>query len=272
VRGEPATGACGPVHRAIVGGRGYSERRLDTFRPFSPTHALVNVTFVAVAALFVRLRRRRGDGPAGRRLDAWLAGVTGVIAAGAVLWPMMPWHFKGDWSWPLHVCDVTVMAVPFALVSGRRWLRAIVYCWGLGLSTQSFVTPDLLDGPARVGFWMFWGAHFAIVGTAIYDVAARGFRPAWRDAVFTAGVGIAYIAALFALDAATGWNYGFVGPSAPGQPTLVDALGPWPLRALWVALLGVAAIFIAVAPWEIARALRQRGAIAATTAVGTSPS
>jgi len=155
------------------------------------------------------------------------------------------------------VCDVTTLCVPLALLGGRRMPRALLYFWGLGLSTQGVLTPDLQDGPGQVGFWMFWLAHFSVVGGALYDVIARGYRPTWHDYRRAVGIGLVYIALLFGLNMCLGVNYGYVGQAEPGQPTIVDVLGPWPWRVPVIVALAVAAMTLLMLPWEVARHRRR---------------
>jgi uncharacterized membrane protein YwaF len=57
------------------------------------------------------------------------------------------------------------------------------------------------------------------------------------------------MAVLVALDAITGWNYGFVGPSLPTQKNILDFLGPYPLRLLWMALIGAFLFTLLMIPW-----------------------
>ena len=60
------------------------------------------------------------------------------------LWPS---RFNIWTSLPLHVCDICMFVAPLSLLLGRRPLRAIAYFWGLGMSSLSFVFPDLRFGP-----------------------------------------------------------------------------------------------------------------------------
>jgi hypothetical integral membrane protein (TIGR02206 family) len=228
---------------------------MDTFRPFTLTHGAVVLAFILlVTATFVARRSRRAT-PAGDMLDRRV-GLLAVIAFVITnAWPLMPFHFRLDWSLPLHGCDVTTLCVPIAILTNWRPARALVYFWGLGLSTQGFITPDLQDGPARMGFWTFWLAHFFVVGGALYDVA-RGFRPTWRDYRFVLGVSVAYVALILPLDLVLGVNYGYLGPAKSDQPTIVDALGPWPWRVGIMFALGAGAMALLMVPWEIARCLR----------------
>ena len=232
---------------------------MKTFEPFSLTHGVVLACFAALTATLVALRRRWRDAPRGPRLDHFLAAVALMASLAVNTWPLLPWNFEWRWSLPIHVCDVATLCVPFALATHHRPVRALLYFWGLGLSTQGFVTPDLQDGPARVGFWMFWLAHYSVVGGALYDVAARGYRPTWKDYRTALGVGLAYVTLVLPFDIHFAVNYGYVGPATPGRPTIVDVLGPWPWRVGVMVALGAAAMALLMLPWEIARRLTPEG-------------
>jgi hypothetical integral membrane protein (TIGR02206 family) len=223
-----------------------------TFEPFSKTHAAVVVAFAALVLGLVALRRRwaRTLPPRAERLDRALAAAAAVVAAFTIGWPLLPRHFDLTWSLPLHVCDLAAMVAPVVLWTCRRLPRALLYFWGLGLSSQGFSTPDLRDGPAKVEFWVFWLNHFAVVGSAIYDLAGRGYRPTWRDYRSVMLASVAYLAVVLPLDVAMKLNYGYVGPALPGQPTIVDVLGPWPLRVIVMFVLAAALMALMTAPWQ----------------------
>ena len=232
---------------------------MTSFRPFSPAHAIVLAVFVATTAALVALRRRFGRAEPDRaeRLDRLLGVAAVLVWLLTTLVQFLPRYYDRASSLPLHLCDFTIVAVPLALLACWRPARAITYFWGIGLSTQGLITPDLQDGPAGLRFWTFWAAHFVIVCAALYDVIARGYRPTWRDCRTAIAAGLVYVALVLPLDLATGWNYGYVGRTAPGQPSLVDALGPWPGRVGVMLALGAAAMALLVAPWEVARHLRR---------------
>ena len=243
---------------------------MDTFRAFTPTHAAVIAAFVAITGALVLARRRLGDDGKRAALDRSLGLITAGIYVIVNAWPLLPKHFSLAWSLPLHVCDVTTLAVPLALLTNSRRARAVVYFWGLGLSTQGFITPDLRDGPARIGFWMVWLAHFSVVGGAVYEVVARGYRPTWRDYGFAVAAGLVYVAVVLPLDVLLGVNYGYVGPAMPGQPSIVDALGPWPYRVgVMIVLAGIATALLML-PWDLAARYRQRHLRPATLPVGAA--
>jgi hypothetical integral membrane protein (TIGR02206 family) len=232
---------------------------MTTFRPFSPTHAIVIAVFIATTAALVTRRRRlspvRPD--LADRLDRRLAVVATLVWLFATFAQFLPRYYDRTSSLPLQLCDFTILAVPLGLLTGCRPARAITYFWGIGLSTQGLITPDLDGGPATMRFWFFWTPHFVIVGGALYDVIARAYRPTWVDCVTATVAGLTYVALILPFDLATGLNYGYVGKTAPGQPSLVDALGPWPGRVAIMMVLGVAVMALLVAPWEIARIIRR---------------
>jgi hypothetical integral membrane protein (TIGR02206 family) len=101
-------------------------------------------------------------------------------------------------------------------------------------------------------FWFFWAAHSIVVASAVYELAVLGFRPQWRDLGRAYAVGALYVAAIVPVDLLLGANYGFIGKPPPGVeiPPFVDALGPWPLRAVIVVVLGAAAFALLVLPWQ----------------------
>ncbi len=220
--------------------------RAKPFRPFTMDHAIALFAFGGAMVVFIMLGRAwRGD----RR--AWLGGLTrefslrvawciGIVIFQmfSVMWWLKPAHFNVIESLPLHICDVIVFLAPVALLTERRWARAMVYFMGLGLSAHGFITPVVEEGPADMRYWLFWVSHAQIVGSALYDVVVRGFRPGVRDFVTVAVVGVAYVVVITPLNLALDTTYGYVGRTLPGAPTLIDYLGPWPWRVLVMIAMG----------------------------------
>lgn len=223
----------------------------DSFRAFSATHVGVIVVFLIFVGVLVGLGRRLRQNDRGKQLDYPLAAIALLVWLLINIWWSLPGNFNWKESLPLHVCDLAALVVPYMLVRPAPWARAIVYYWGLGLSTQGFVTPGLEAGPARIGFWLFWANHYVVVGIAIYDLAARGYRPGWRDYWITAVLTMIYIAILFPIDASFELNYGYVGPRDPGMPSVIDYLGPYPWRVLVMIALGYIVFALMTLPWVL---------------------
>ena len=128
------------------------------FHPYSIRHLCVVVTFGAMVSSMIAMRRNEvvADDPPKRRLMDKSLGWIGLSAAafvqGTTLWPS---RFCYQTALPLHICDTVVFVAPLALLLRWRKLRAIAYFWGLGLSSLSFIWPDLHFGPADFQFWVF---------------------------------------------------------------------------------------------------------------------
>jgi hypothetical integral membrane protein (TIGR02206 family) len=219
----------------------------DDFHAGSITHAMVLIVLALGTCFWIRIGRwahekSREDG---RRVDRILAlslFAIWILLAGRNL---LPGHFRWDRSLPLHICDLTGLAAPIALWTRWRPARAILYFWGLGLSTQAFITPVLLAGPVHFAFWAYWIGHFAIVMTAIYDITVRAYQPNWSDWRNMVLISAAYVLIVMPVNQRLGVNYGYLGRTEVAQRTLVRVLGPWPERVprlvalVWIGMAGM---------------------------------
>ncbi len=208
------------------------------FEAFTTYHAVVVSLLLAWIASAITLgiiwhgtRRER------LLADGWGIVVLGTMTAASVYWIFMhnrdaklyPWKFV----LPLQICDIMPFVAGLALVTRSRWLETVTVFWGLGLCSQAYVTPLVKVGYTGFHFWYFWISHTYIIGTGLYLVFARDFRPSWRDfrvGLFTA---LGYTTSMVPVDYFTGWNYAFVGQVEikPGDPkTVLEYLGPWPWR------------------------------------------
>ncbi|MCI0362824.1 MAG: TIGR02206 family membrane protein [Phycisphaerales bacterium] len=230
---------------------------LHVFVPFSVMHALVIVVFAALtsAMVMIGLRWRGTRWQRAFERSFCLAALTFWVIVH--VWELTPGEFNPTNSLPLHLCDVSAVIAALALMTSARGLRALLYFWGLGLNTQAFITPLLQSGPAHLSFWTFWGMHFLIVMSAVYDLIVRGFRPQWRDYAVAVLASLIYLVIVLPIDIAFGFNYGYVGNTTPHRPTIVDVLGPWPQRVVVISLLVCATMALLMLPWEMARRVRQ---------------
>jgi hypothetical integral membrane protein (TIGR02206 family) len=147
------------------------------------------------------------------------------------------------------MCHLTALAAGLYLATRNRALAALLYFWGFALCTQALLTPTLQEGPATPVFWYFWLSHGMIVGVGAYALAVHGYRPTWRDWRIACLAAAVYAAVAIAVDLALGANYGFLGPTKPEQPTIVDLLGPWPARLVVIFALVAAAMAMLMLPW-----------------------
>ena len=228
------------------------------FHAFSAFHGVIVAGFAAVVALVcVAGVRRRGTERLRRaeRTAAWFMLV--VWATSTVYW-LLPANFELSVSIPLHMCDWTGLLAPLVLLTGKRVFRTFLYFWGIGLSIHGVLTPILDHGWFHITFVLYWLVHLAIIGTAVYDVVVRQYRPTLRDTLIATGGCAVWLGVVLAVNLPLGLNYGYVGNVTPERPTVIDTLGPWPTR-LYKMIVAVLGSFIAMwLPWGIAARRRRR--------------
>lgn len=161
--------------------------------------------------------------------------------------------FDPRYTLPLQISDVSAVIAALVFIRPSRGLQSMAYFWGLALGTQAVITPDLAGGPSSLSFWAFWLYHFFVVGAGVYVVAVHRFRPEWKDLRFALLMGVLYAAVMFTIDLAFDLNYGYLGRFTPSRPTLLDVLGPWPLRVVFMILLGAAGMTLLWLPWLAVR-------------------
>jgi hypothetical integral membrane protein (TIGR02206 family) len=237
----------------------FPEDSWNTFVPYSGLHVFtVCICALLIAALVAAGRRLRAHETAMR----WTLGIFALLYwLSYNIW----WNRNGfdpAIGLPLHICDLSGVIAPLALLTLDRWLRATLYFWAFALATQAFIQPALAAGPALPLFWWFWAQHTIILGYAIFDVMVLSFRPGWKDLRRATIVSLIYVFIVVPFDIYFGADYGYLGNlPADKIPPFVAALGPWPARAFILAALAAVAFVIVALPWQwTARPWRQRSA------------
>lgn len=222
----------------------------DTFTQGSLLHGLCLATCLVLTAGTAILARR------GRERDRHLSRLPHLIAAGCLLsWTLsngiefLPSYFSWSQSLPLHFCNLANLVGAAAILTRRRGAQSLMYFWAFGLATWAFITPSLTSGPASLWFWLFWLYHVFILIAITWILIADRFRPTWSDFRKSLAITLSYMGLLAILDFFTGWNYGFVGRTTPSQANLLDFLGPYPIRLVWMALIGSAIFGLLMIPW-----------------------
>jgi hypothetical integral membrane protein (TIGR02206 family) len=231
---------------------------LGPFPAFGAGHmvmlALLAFATAIACAAGVRWRDTAGLRRA-ERIAGWL--MLAVYVTATIYW-LLPANFHIAVSIPVHMCDMTGLLAPLVLLTRVHLFRTLLYFWGLGLSSQGVLTPILDHGPEHVTFYLYWLVHLSIIGTAVYDLVARRYRPAFRDCLLAIGWCAVWLALVLAVNLTYGVNYGYVGNITPDRPTAIDALGPWPLR-VYKMIVAVLALFVGMwLPWAIAGRRQQR--------------
>lgn len=220
--------------------------------PFEIGSAIHIVTLFSSALLVVatiHLTRKHRGNP---RITGTIRAV--VISGCLLSWVLsngfwlQPGLFAWERSLPLHFCNLANLIGAVAIWKQARAAQSLLYFWSFGLCVWAMLTPALRDGPNTLWFWLFWSYHvFIFISVAV--VLTDGFRPEWKDFRQSLALTLGYMFLIAAVNALTGWNYGFVGEGMPLQPSPMDFLGPYPLRLIWIALIGTAIFAFLMLPW-----------------------
>jgi len=186
---------------------------------------------VVLLALGTRLR------DPGDRLGKALAGVLALALLPLQVLYFTPGYWDPARTLPVQLCDLAAVIAVVALWTHHRWAVALTYYWGITLTTQAVITPDLAaDFPEPI-FLLFWIMHIGTVWAAVHLTWTRGIHPDWRRYCLAVAVTAVWAVSVFCLNLALGSNYGYLN-AKPGAATALDLLGPWP----WYVLAEVAII------------------------------
>jgi hypothetical integral membrane protein (TIGR02206 family) len=222
------------------------------FTPLGVTHlATLLVFFIGIWPVVAWGRRVRGTEAEAAACRMFALAIP-CFTIPMQLIDLTPGRFDLDTSLPLQLCDFAWMAAVAALWTRRRFCVGLTYFWGLSLTTQAMITPDLVSDFPDPKFLGFWGMHMLIVWAAIFLVWGLGLAPRWNELRSTVLTTVVWLALVFAINSAAGTNYGFVNRK-PARATVLDYFGPWPTYVL-VEILIVAVVWaLMTAPWEAAR-------------------
>lgn len=203
---------------------------------------------LAIAAMCWTGVRVRGT-PDERRYGVMLSAGVWALWFGYQAYDIATRGFGPSHGLPLQLSDVTAAVAGIVFVVPNRKLQSLAYFLGIALGSQAIITPDQAGDPGTLAYWAFWLYHLFVVGAGIYVIVVQRFRPEWRDLRFALLFALAYVAIVFPIDAVFDLNYGYLGRPTPSRPTLLDVLGPWPLRVVFMVLLGAAAMTVLLLPW-----------------------
>ncbi|HTY35028.1 TIGR02206 family membrane protein [Mycobacterium sp.] len=217
------------------------------FSAYGSSHWTVLGVFAIGSAALVWIGRRQSE-PQARLFGRVLGALTLAIFTAALVYKLTQPSIAH--SVPLQLCDLAEVTSAYALWSQRKWAFALTYYWGLPLSSQALITPDL-DGPDFPchDFLTFFALHVLIVWAAIYLTWGLRMRPGWRSYRFAVITTLTWAAFTFLFNAVAGTDYGFLNRK-PLNASLLDFLGPWPSYVLAeIAIVGVVWALMTW-PWE----------------------
>jgi hypothetical integral membrane protein (TIGR02206 family) len=222
------------------------------FSAFGASHLAVLMAFAIGSAALIWIGRRQTE-PQARLLGRGLGALILAIFSAALVYKLAQPSIAH--SVPLQLCDLAELTAAYALWSQRKWAFTLTYYWGLPLSSQALITPDLHgpDFPSH-SFLTFFALHLLIVWAAIYLTWGRGVRPGWRGYRFAVITTLAWGAFTIVFNTIAGSDYGFLNRK-PLNASMLDFLGPWPYYVLAeIAIVGTVWALMTW-PWE----RKQRG-------------
>jgi hypothetical integral membrane protein (TIGR02206 family) len=229
------------------------------FSAYGPSHLTVLVVFAIGSVALVWIGHRQTEAQA-RLFGRVLAALTMAIFTVALVYKLVQ-PTIGQ-SVPLQLCDLAELTGAYALWSHRKWAFTLTYFWGLPLSSQALITPDLnaADFPSH-SFLTFFALHLLVVWAAIYLTWGCGMRPGWRSYRFAVITTLAWGAFTFVFNTIAGSDYGFLNRK-PLNASMLDLLGPWPFYVLAEVVIVGAVWALMTWPWELKRRRRLSMAIA----------
>jgi hypothetical integral membrane protein (TIGR02206 family) len=227
----------------------------ERFSAFGTSHQVALVVLLTGALVLVWVgRANRGTQTAVLVAKLLAAAILTLTVPLQILY-FTPEYWSLERTLPLQLCDLAWMVAVLGLWTHRWWAVALTYYWGLTLTTQAIITPDLVAEFPDPVFILFWAMHSMVVWAAVYLTWGLGLIPDWRSyraaLVATAAWGVT----VFVINVLVGTNYGYLN-AKPASASILDVLGDWP----WYVLAEVAIIALGWAlvtwPWVAVDARR----------------
>jgi len=224
--------------------------RLMPFVAYGPSHWAALTIFLMLVPAVVFLGHRMSGSPWEQAVGRGFSLIILAVAVPFQLYAILPAHWDVRYSLPLHICDLAWMLAAYALWTSNRRAAALLYYWGLTLTTQALLTPHLDFDFPHLQYLMFWCGHEAVPLAAVYLVWGRGLRPDWQDYRIALGTTIGWGLLVIVFNVASGANYMYLNAKPP-TASLLDFFGPWPA---YLAVEGAVIVVVwAAMTWPWAR-------------------
>ena len=128
---------------------------------FGTVHLLSLVLSAGIiAGLYFLLRR------CSRQVQSWVLGILSFSGLGAILYNLVAWGSPLEYL-PFHLCSLTAMVLPFAVLTGSRVLNNLLLLWSLGALAALIINTAqanfLLLSPAFLLYYLPHTFEFGLV-------------------------------------------------------------------------------------------------------------
>jgi hypothetical integral membrane protein (TIGR02206 family) len=229
-----------------------------SFQPFGLHHLAADLVVFTMIGVLVFVGRKKSEA------QRWAMGrAFGLVLLGYYLAESILRVFYLRLHWPiivpLELCSALFFIGAYAYFTGSRLAFECVYFWTMAGTIHAFITPTPRAGFPDIEFFQYFAAHGLLVASALFAVFVLGQRPTRGSVLRAFGALLAFELAVAIIDAITGQNYLYLRQKPP-SPTLVDALGPWPVYIAAGTLVGLLSFIVLDAPFFLSRTLAARRA------------
>jgi hypothetical integral membrane protein (TIGR02206 family) len=217
------------------------------FHLFGAPHLLLLASIPLIAAFLARWSRANDS-----RAHLVRIGLGTGILVNELIWygyyVYQGW-FVFPYDLPLHLCDVVLWLTIFTSFTLKPWSYELIYYWGLAGTTMAVLTPDVSTPFLSYLTIRFFIAHGGIVTTILFLTWRKLRRPRkdshWR-AFFILHL---YAAAIGLFNFVFKTNYFFLCEK-PGEPSLLDSMGPWPVYLIVADAVGLGLFWLLSLPFR----------------------
>ncbi len=159
--------------------------------------------------------------------------------------------FDATNDFPLHLCNILTLLIPFVVYFKSRFFWGITFFWIIAGCAQSLFTPTLTENLPHYEAIRYWSVHAIIILAAFYGWYVFGFIPTIKDAIYSAIAMNILAAIIYPINLFLGSNYMFLNAKPAGK-TFYDLLGPWPeyILMLEVAILILFSLILVPFYWQ----------------------
>ena len=153
---------------------------------------------------------------------------------------------------PLSLCNLFAVMGPLLFWHPHQRRLEVMYFLVTVGTFQAMLTPDLYVGFPSNEFFKYWIVHGGMVLLVIHNIFAFKLYPRFKGVALTFGWINLYSAVLYPLNLAIGANY-FYLISKPGNASILDLFGPWPVYILVAELVAMALFTLAYLPFLLVK-------------------
>ena len=139
---------------------------------------------------------------------------------------------------PISLCNLFAILAPLLFWRPNQRRLEVIYFLVMAGTIQAMLTPDLYVGFPSNEFFKYWIVHGGLVVLVIHNIFAFQMYPRLKGILITFGWLNVYSLALYGLNLLMGANYLYL-MHKPGNASILDLLGPWPLYILVGELLAM---------------------------------